>query len=127
MPNIKVAAKHIMVALMAVFMITIVSKAALADDNRRNHNQAMEDMKDMVYMAIDIKEAFFPENTSDTIIYDQRTYVTNEAPDMAAHHGKPGPRDHRPPHEYQAPKPHNVNYKGRGPAPFKDHFGDFKR
>jgi hypothetical protein len=60
--------------------VLILTKPASADDYLRDGDRkAYEDMLDMVYFGMEVKNAFFQSNQSDTIVYDQRSYVNNEA------------------------------------------------
>jgi hypothetical protein len=127
--------------ILGLAFVLILTKPASADDydyesDRGGNRQAYEDMKDFVYFAMDVKDAFFPSNQSETIVYDQRTYVNNETPKNSPKMEKGRP--HKPKKDHNKPvvrKPPKNNDKQVVHKPSKDKkkpkehrsFGDFKK
>jgi hypothetical protein len=92
-------------------------------------------MKDMVYFAMDVKDAFFPSDQSETIVYDQRTYINNEAPKNSPRmeQGRPHkpPKEHKkvvvqkPPKDHDKPVAHKPSKDKKKPKAHKS-FDDVK-
>ncbi|MDR2339711.1 MAG: hypothetical protein LBF40_06235 [Deltaproteobacteria bacterium] len=105
-------------AALALAMGAYPTKASADDDDDRS--RAKEDFMDMMYLAIDIKEAFFPEEEEDVYI-DQRTYVYVDPVDngsQASPQYAPGPPPQRPP----AHRPKiGDHFKGPDRKPDRDH------
>jgi hypothetical protein len=60
--------------------VLIPTKPASADDYLRDsERKAYEDMLDLLYFGMEVKDAFFQSDQSNTTVYDQRSYVNNEA------------------------------------------------
>jgi hypothetical protein len=100
-----IKATQIFGIILALAFVLILTKPASAEDYGRDGNrQAYEDLKDFAYFAMDVKDAFFSSDKTDTIVYDQRTYINYEAPKHAPIMENAGP--HKPPKEHKKPKRH---------------------